>query len=85
MKTLRRNNYKASNFFFFFFHFWPPCGTWSSQARDHTRASVTTKATAAATSNVAPQPSVPGMGIKPASQRFQDADNPATPQQELQD
>ena len=41
----------------FFVYFWPPLGTRSSRARDHTQATVTTQATAAAMPD--PLPTVP--------------------------
>ena len=48
METISHNDH-VQKFWGFFPHFWPPCGTWSSQARDQIWAIAETYASAAAT------------------------------------
>jgi len=65
-------------FFLSFFLFWPPCSIWSSWARDHIRAPVSTYTAAVATPNPLCQP-----WIKPASWHCRDVADPVALQREV--
>ena len=63
---------------FFFFPFWPPCGIWSSWAKDQIRAAVGTYTTAVAMSD--PLTHYAWLGIKPVSWFCREAIDPVVPQ-----
>ena len=67
--------------FFFPFCFWLPQGTWNSQARDHSQASVSVSTTAIAMLD--PLTHRAGPGFEPVSWCCRDAADPIVPQQEL--
>ena len=62
-------------------HFWPPWGTWSSQARDQIQAAVVTYATLAAVPD--PLTYCAGPGMEPVSWDCRNTANPIAPQREL--
>ena len=61
-------------YFSFLFFFWPPCGIWSSQARDQIQATDARSLTHCA-----------ALGSEPSSPCCRDATDQITPQQELLD
>ena len=63
--------FPASSSSFFFFHFWPPCGMWSSWARDQIRVVVATNSKAWAMQD--PLTHCVGLGVEPTSWCCRDA------------